>query len=86
MDSIADATSFVVLECIGKRGGITTEREIVRRVWGKDDRRTHVETVKVARQAGGGHAHGMILKVVTACEVDVPTIADAYVATEVKCL
>ena len=47
LHGIAVATALVVFKGIGKRGGITTEGEVVAGVWGQNHRTTHAETVKV---------------------------------------
>ena len=61
---VAETAALVVFERIGKCGGVTSEREVVRRIRSKHDRTAHVEAVEVALQRGCCHGDVMILKVI----------------------
>ena len=86
LNAVAIAAALVVFQRIGERGGIATEREVIRGVGCKDDRATHVEAMEVARERGGGHGKLVGLEVVARREADVPSVADAYVAAHIECL
>ena len=66
LDGIADAAPLVILQRIRQRRGIATEGEIIRCIRCQHHRRAHIEAMKVARQTGRGHAHGMVFEVVAA--------------------
>ena len=53
--SIAIAASLVILQCVGKRGGVASEREVIACIWCEHHRARHVEAVEVASERGGGH-------------------------------
>ena len=81
---IAVAASLVVFKGVGKRGGITAEREIVACVGSKHYGARHVETVKVTSKRCGGHGYLVVLEVVARGEADVPSVADTDVTTHVE--
>ena len=55
LHSIAVTAPLVILQRVGKRGGVASEGEVIARVWSQHHRATHVEAVKVTLQRRRGH-------------------------------
>ena len=63
--SVGITASLVVFQRICQGGCVTTEGEVVARVWSENHRTAHVETVKITGQTGGGHTDLVIVKIIT---------------------
>lgn len=55
LHGVAVAAALVIFKRVGKRGGITSEREVIRCIRCQHHRAAHVETVKVAAERCRSH-------------------------------
>ena len=63
--SVRITAALVVFQRICQGGCVTTEGEVVACVWSKNHRTTHVETVEITSQTGGGHTDFVVVKIIT---------------------
>lgn len=63
--SVGITAALVVFQRICQSGCVTTEGEVVARVWSENHRTAHVETVKITSQTGGGHTNLVVVKIIT---------------------
>ena len=63
--SVRITAALVVFQRICQGGCVTTEGEVVARIWSENHRTAHVKTVKITSQTGGGHTDLVVVKIIT---------------------